>query len=217
MVIEFLGCSVEAYETGFRTLDALYQWLGACRLLSADALKIKRNNAHERNREQKRTVYSRFFHEWLPAHMDMTTTEGDAERNRKVSELRMKYLHDALEFFSKHSEYEAKHAALRLAIDNGCAGDLIKALIAAHSGKADKSLNEIVRAFRRHVVFDEAGKPGVTPKPHLDADSELHKFLNNDRTALEDVETTSSWVRENWEELKGLERLRGKVGNVPIS
>ena len=69
--MRFLGLSVQKYEADFQTLAELYEWLGECRLLSAEAIKIKRENAHKRNRERKRTVFSKFFYEWLPNYMDM--------------------------------------------------------------------------------------------------------------------------------------------------
>ena len=49
-VMRFLGLSVGRYNAGFDTVDELFEWLGACRLLSAEAIKIKRDNAHERTR-----------------------------------------------------------------------------------------------------------------------------------------------------------------------
>lgn len=213
-VIQFLGCSVQEYEAGFSTLDDLYKWLGACRLLSADALKVKRNNAHERNREQKRTVYSRFFNEWLPAHMSVQFEEDEQRRVETVQHLRKQYLQEAVDFFSKRAEYEIKHQALALAINNGFAADLLKPIIAEHSGKQNKHINEILRAFRRYVGFDGNNVPTILSSPHSDEDSELHKFLDESQTSLKDRGMASEWVRVNWEELRAMERQRVKVGVV---
>lgn len=180
-VIEFLGCSVERYEQGFETLDEFYAWLGACRLISADALKIKRDKAHERIREEKRTVYSKFFNEWLTGHMDVEPTQEEVARAETVRCLRERYLQEAIDFFSKRDECDVKRNALVLAINNGLAGTLLKPLIAKHSGRSDKSSSEILKAFRRYVGFDEQSQPVILSKPHTDAESELHKFLDDDQ------------------------------------
>lgn len=211
-VLNFLGCSTEKYEAGFTTIEGLYEWLGSCRLLSPEAIKIKRNNSHERSREQKRSVYSRFFNEWLPARKGITASQNETDASGKILPLRAKYLQEAVDFFAVREEYETKEAALLLAINNGLAANLIKPIIAEHSEREGKQLNEIMRAFRRHVTFDEAGQPGMAAEPHSDAESQMHKFLHADGASLKDQKATSEWIRLHWQQLREMERQRGKAG-----
>lgn len=220
VVMEFLGLSVEGYNGGFTTLDALYEWLGECRLLSPDAIKVKRNNAHERSREEKRSVYSTFFYEWLPERrgfdQGLEDTSGDEEgrksaRTEIIATLRRKWCELAVDFFEKREQFEEMHCNLKLVIDNALAAELLKPMVAEASEKEGKGLNEILRAFRRYVAFDMDGQPLVLDKPHADEDSQLHRFLAADRKSLQDPDGTSVWVREHWDELRGLERRRMKV------
>ena len=220
LVMQFLGLSVQGYEEGFKNLDALYEWLGKCRLLSGYAIKIKRNNAHERNREAKRTVFSGFFQEWLPAHLhtdeelvNTTISEEDkaAKQTEIVRKLRSIYLEEAVDFFSKRAEYEKLHSAITLVFNNASAAELLKPIIAQHSERDGKNLNEIVRAFRRYVGFGTDGQPYILDQPHSDAQSQLHLLLADDKQSLRDSNETAVWVGELWEELRGLERQRIKA------
>jgi hypothetical protein len=220
LVMQFLGLSVQSYDEGFNTLDALYEWLGQCRLLSAYTIKIKRNNAHERNREAKRTVFSGFFQEWLPTHLhtdeelvDTSTSEEDkaARQTEIVRKLRSTYLDEAVDFFNRRAEYEKLHSTITLTFENATAAELLKPIIAQHSEKEGKNLNEIVRALRRYVGIEADGQPYILDQPHSDAQSQLHRFLADDRQSLRDPTEMTVWVGENWEELRGLERQRIKA------
>ena len=212
-LMAFLGLSVASYDAGFKTLNELYEWLGACRLLSAEAIKMKRDNSHERNREQKRTVFSRFFNSWLPAHMDMKHEQDDNERMEIIHQLRQKYLEEAVDFFGKQMDYERMHDALVLAMDNAVAANLLKPLIAKYSGLQEKKLSEALRACRRWIGF-RTNKPSILKTPRTDIESELHRFLGADKTSLKEPQATSEWVKENWDALRTLERQRGKAGGV---
>jgi hypothetical protein len=87
VAMQFLGLSVQGYNDAFQTVDELYEWLGKCRLISNHAIKWKRNTASERNREQTRTIFSRFFNEWLPAHHDNDQeTEPSANEHQDIDQ-----------------------------------------------------------------------------------------------------------------------------------
>ena len=211
LVMRFLGLTVERYDAGFDTMDEFYGWLGACRLLSAEAIKLKRDNAHERNREQKRTVFSNFFNEWLPARMDLDVEQKQLNRPDSLQSLRQKYLDEAIDFFGKRDEYVAKHDRVVLTINCDMAANLLKPLVAQHSQKEGKLLNEIMRAFRRYVGFEANGQPCVLGAAHSDFESQLYQFLAVDGVSLRDPKSTNEWVREHWEELRALERRRMKA------
>ena len=152
VVMQFLGLSIQDYNNGFQTVDGLYEWLGKCRLISTYAIEWKRDNASERQKEQKRTIFSRFFNEWLPAHpgIDQEPEPSDnQEQLALIRRLRLKYLEEAVDFFGKREEYEKMHADLTLVFENAIAAELLKPIIAEHSKREGKSLNEIVRGFRR--------------------------------------------------------------------
>ena len=219
--MEFLGLSPQDYYKGFTTLDALYEWLIKCRLLSPEALKIKRNNAHERNREEKRKVYAKFFYEYLPAHLNVgeelvDASESEASRHyvqqEAIRKLRRQWCQEAIDFFNRRAEYEKMHCTITHAVDNGLAADLVKQLIEEFSEKEGGLVREILRAFRRYVAFDGKGQPYILDKPHSDEDSQLHHFLADDRQSLRDPSGTAQWVSENWEGIRALERRRLKIG-----
>ena len=210
-VMEFLGVSVEDFYKGFTTLEEMYQWVGKCRLLRAEPVKLRRDKAHDRYREQKRTVFSGFFKEWLPRHMDMKPEQDVDEVVESIKRLRKIDLIDALDFFSHvREEFNFKELAVLKTINNATAGALLKPIIAEHSGKKDKGLNEILRAFRRHVGVDEEGHPSILNQPHTDAQSQLDRLLGVDGTSFKDPDAVSEWVKQDWEVLRALERKRGR-------
>jgi hypothetical protein len=203
-------------------LDALYDWLIQCRLISPEAIKVKRNNVHERNREKKRKVYSKFFYEYLPAHLDIgdelfDASESDESRHYvqkdAIRKLRQLWCQEAIDFFNKRAEYEKMHRNLTHAVDNGLAADLMKQLIEKSSEKEGGLAREILRGFRRYVAFNEEGQPYLLDKPHKDQESQLRNFLAEDRQSLRDRSGTARWISENWEEVRVLERRRLKVGD----
>ena len=234
IVMQFLRLSTEKYGSGFQTLEQLYEWLGECRLLEGwCAGRSRRDNSHERQWFAKRTVFARFFTEWLPAHrpgspsptvksdidaaeephqvdgercaLDVTEVAERRENDRRRADLAQ----EAITFFHKEEEHEAKHAALVQYVHSTIAANLLKPIIAEHSGKTDKKLNEVVRAFRRHIGVsipqtrralakdiisvqlvepddgtEDAGvEPQVLELPHTDAESELWKLLVQDSQA----------------------------------
>lgn len=211
-VMGFLGLSSSRYDAGFATLDELYTWLFDCRLLHAESLKIKRDNSHERRREQKRKIYTQFFYEWLPERMDMSVQDADAQAT-EVKGLKSKYLEEAIEFFEKQEEFNAKHRPLERQLQNGIATNLLRPIVAQHSGTDSKHMAELMRAFRRYVGFQEEGLPCVVETPYPDAESQLHQFLADDGETFKDPETASAWTEANWEQVKMQQRLRTKGGD----
>ena len=217
-VMEFLGLSVQVYEEGFITVNALYAWLEKCRLISPHAIKWKREKADVKRRELTRSLFSTFFNEYLPEHdfkeqfaaLDIGDDEPSSELKEAVHTLRAKHLEEAIEFFEKQAEYEKMHNYLIVYIDNATAVELLKPILTEFSGKEGKNLNEITRAFRRHVAFDIDGQPYVLDTPHSDAESQLHCCLAEDRESFKDPEGMREWVGKHWEELKALERQRTK-------
>jgi len=207
-VMQFLGLSVKGYEAGFSTIEQFYQWMGACRLIAPETVKVQRMRAHYF--DQKRTTLSNFYCEWLPEHLPEMDREIDKEEQRATIErMRKQYLHEAVTFFDKEAEYATMHDPLALRLKNAIAANLLRQLIAKHSGAAPKKLPELVRAFRRWVRFTEDGEPYVGETAMEDSDSQLHRFLDSEGKELRDEQATEEFVRLRWEELKALQR-KGK-------
>lgn len=209
LVMQFLGLSLHDYKQGFDTVAELYEWLGKCRLLSAQAIKIKRNNSHERNREAKRTIYSKFFNEWLPERLEFEDIEPE-EQKQIVRSLRSRYCQEAIDFFGKQAEHKQKQQALSCVIGNAKATELLRPIISQCSGRTGKSLNDTIRAFRRHVGFDDQRQPRVLETPHSDDESQLYHFLAEDNESLRSLSDTTAWVGEHCDELRGRERKTSK-------
>lgn len=174
-VMQFLGLDDKAFEVGFTTLDQLFQWLGECRIIEADAIKTKRATSHERRRETTRSVFAKFFNEWLPLHRpDMGVTSpaahdksgqatcesqlaDDAASRAKLQIRRSELVQEAIDFFGKRMEYESKHAVVVRLVRATIVESLIRNLVVAHTGKNDRTkLNEIVRDFRHFTDVNRA-------------------------------------------------------------
>lgn len=212
LIMEFLNLSVDEFQAGFNTLEGLYSWLFKCRLLSAEALKTKRDNAHERRREATRKIYSQFFFEWLPAHMDLEVNMTDEQQRTAVQTQRHVFRDEAVTFFSKTAEFQSMHTALIRKLRNAMAINLLKPIIAEHSGQEGKKLTEVLRAFKRHVGFDEHNQASVLQNPHTDAEAQLFRFLDNDGESLQDPAAVSVFVAAHWKDLKALLRHSSSGG-----
>lgn len=210
-VMSFLGLSVEVWNAGFATLDQLYEWLSACRMLHPVAIKLRRDKAHERKREERRDVYRRFFFDWLPERMpEMSRTSEKDEQRVQIAQLRQRYLDEALDFFDKRAIYNEVHRVMVSTVDGAIAANLLRPLITKHSGAKAKKLAELVRAFRRFVEFDEDRRPCVAAVAHTDADSQLPQFLNDEKTGLANATGADEFVQLRWQTLKERERQRAK-------
>ncbi|KAK0934727.1 hypothetical protein LTR29_013658 [Friedmanniomyces endolithicus] len=222
-VMQFLGLSADRYEQGFATLDELYVWLGNCRGVCAElGWTRKQENASDRAKE-KRTVFMRFLEEWVPAHFPSPPIDSDidcnaAETPREVSidKKRQETLEEAIAFFNVHAEYDIMHEALIRAISNSSAASLLRPIISLHSGRADKQLTEIARAFRRFTGVHSGGNGRLEPRilavPHTDAECELWRLVDvvdvSGERVLRDWAMVSEFVKERWEEVRRLERNR---------
>ncbi|EME81896.1 uncharacterized protein MYCFIDRAFT_78675 [Pseudocercospora fijiensis CIRAD86] len=215
-VMRFLGVSPEKYEAGFATIDAFYTWLAESRLVTADFhIQSKRKNtSKQRQKDRKRPMIGNFFDEFLPAYLNLdthhdstNTTAEDAVpwSSPAMKKLREKYAEEALQFFDKSDAYEIQHNTLVGWLRSQKAEQLIKPIVAEVSGKKERKLAEVVRAFRRRVRFGADEKPYIAEVAHSDQESELRRWLDS-ADSLKDVEAVRAWIEAHWEELKELER-----------
>ncbi|KAF2170988.1 hypothetical protein M409DRAFT_63986 [Zasmidium cellare ATCC 36951] len=221
-VMAFLGLSFRRYAEGFATVSEFFRWLRECRLIDLNIIRKKRNISRDRQKESKRTLYSKFFEEWLPKSYGIEDEESDTDDqvcdspqeeprddDRMRWEKRERLRDEAVKFFDKEEEYRTMFGGLQRLICNLWVERLLKPIIAAESGAKDKKLAEIVRAFRRWVCFLGGTKPCVLPEPHSDAESQLFWFLKS-RRFMNNPDLAQSFVAEHWEELKTLERRWAK-------
>ncbi|KAI7473722.1 hypothetical protein KC351_g10965 [Hortaea werneckii] len=174
-VMRFLALDAEVYEKGFATQQELFEWLGKCRLISWEAIDIRRDNADERRREGKRGVFTAFLNEWLLANRPSATTSDNVANNSKDkhspepknpkttsmkdakarTELRARrseLAQEAVTFFAKREEYACKQVAIVRDARNAIAASILKDILKQVTGKNDnKKLNEIIRAFKKFV------------------------------------------------------------------
>ncbi|KAK1080517.1 hypothetical protein LTR33_005477 [Friedmanniomyces endolithicus] len=222
-VMQFLGLSADRYEQGFATLDELYVWLGHCRGVCAELGWTRRQENSSDRAKEKRTVFMRFLEEWVPAHFpfplrDADTDSDAAKKAREVTvhKKRQETLEEAVAFFDVQANYDIMHESLIRAISNSSAASLLRPIICLHSGRADKQLTEIIRAFRRFtgVHWGENGRLElrVLETPHTDAECELWRLVDvvdaSGERELRDWATVSEFVKERWEEVRRLERKR---------
>ncbi|KAF7189888.1 hypothetical protein HII31_08710 [Pseudocercospora fuligena] len=216
-VMGFLGLSPEKYEAGFDSMKDFYTWLAESRLVTADIhIQSKRKNtSRQRQKERKRTTIGNFFEEFLPVylnldddHDDTSITAGDdvSWPPPAMKKLRQQYAEEALQFFNKRSAYELQHSTLMDWIRSQKCEQLIKPIVAEVSGKKERKLAEVVRAFRRRVKFSaDDNEPYIADVAHSDQESELCQWLDS-ADSLRDVGAVRAWVEAHWEKLKELER-----------
>ncbi|KAI6901768.1 hypothetical protein KC318_g8053 [Hortaea werneckii] len=174
-VMHFLNLDAEVYERGFATRQELFEWLGKRRLIQWEVIDIRRDNADEKRREERRGVFKAFLNEWLPANRPSATTSGteannssdkhspdpehpkiasmkDAKARIKLRARRSELAQEAATFFTKREEYACKHEAIVRNVRNAIASNILKDIVKQVTGKNDnKKLNEIIRAFKRFV------------------------------------------------------------------
>ncbi|KAK4501650.1 hypothetical protein PRZ48_007459 [Zasmidium cellare] len=208
-IMFFLGLSPKRYADGFTTVEDFFSWVRECRLIDMEVIKKKRNISRDRQKENKRTLYSTFFEEWLPNSCDMDDEDADrikgegedAVKDEAVKdevvkdeatkeevvkdedtvrrEKRDKLCTDAVSYFDKEEEYKTMSETLCRLLCNMWTERLLKPVIADYSGAKDKKLAEIMRAFRRWVCFVDAAVPHITVEPHSDDRSQLFWFLRD--------------------------------------
>ena len=105
---------------------------------------------------------------------------------------------------------ESTQSAVAHKLHDARAANLLRPMIAHFSGKDGKQLGGLVRAFRRHIIFDAAGQPCVVEASHTDAESQLRYFLADDAESLKDADAASAWVELHWDEIRSIHKRESK-------
>ncbi|KAK3640494.1 hypothetical protein LTR56_011832 [Elasticomyces elasticus] len=216
-IMAFLKLDVVRYENGFNTLEEIFEWLGGCRMLELDAVTYGSTKSNVRQKG-KRTIYTQFFDEWLPAHRPNTAASDNAVYDpAKKNIVRAQLLNEALMFFKKQDEFEVMHDALVRVVNTALAAQLLRPIIALHSGKGDKGVTEIVRAFKRFVNVDGAMEMTVSETAHRDDESTLWRLvvMGEDKEMMfRDPGAVSEFSKEHWDEIRVLERKRVELAKT---
>jgi hypothetical protein len=210
--MEFFGLNLQRYHAGIRTVEDLFKWLCECRMVSRHSLKReKKIPVMREERKTDRDMFNTFMNGWLPEHLKAKGIDisADAEANPLLSQLRQQYLTEALEFFDRKAAYNKIHRTIVQRRGIETATSKLRPLLAIHSRKKDKALNELLRAFRRNVAYVD-GKPLILAQARSDTNSQLHTFLNHSGTELQDPEGIEAWVKVNFDSVKKVEREREK-------
>jgi hypothetical protein len=224
-IMEFLGLDVKRYQAGFKSTEEVFQWASECEMVSEYSLKREATapiTREEKNvaREKERVMFTEFFENWLPAHLNTRKRTHEAisddDTVMKITlsrptlqELREKYLEKALVFFDKREEYTTLRAAFLHKRNIEHATFKIRGIIAEQTKQSKKGLADSVKAFRRNVAFHD-GKPMILDKARSDTDSALYTFLDESGKELQDPEGVSKWVEANLELVKQTERKRAR-------
>ncbi|KAK5694862.1 hypothetical protein LTR97_009453 [Elasticomyces elasticus] len=216
-IMSFLRLNSVRYGDGFDTLEEMFDWLGGCRLLELDAATYGSTKSDVRQKG-KRTIYTQFFDEWLPAHRPYAASNDNAVYDpAKRDTVRTQLLTEALMFFKKQDEFEVMHDALVRMVNTALAAQLLRPIIALHSGKADKGVTEIVRAFKRFVNVNEAMEMTVSETAHRDDESTLWRLVvvgENKEMMFRDPGAVSEFSKEHWDKIRDLERKRVELAKT---
>jgi hypothetical protein len=212
-VMEFLGLSSGKYRAGFATMNDFYSWLAQCRLLTPDYVgnlqyKLK-DTTSQRQKEHKRPMITNFFKEYIPAHLGEGAAGVDDTVTCKanLAQRRQQWCDEAVRFFRRGEAFEHMRRDIVESIANQTAELLIKPIVGAYHGGKREKVQEVVRAIRRWVVFEQ-GQAQIAAVSHRDEESQLRFWLEGD--GLRDEGAVDYWIKTHWAQCRALERDRQK-------
>ena len=186
--MDFYGFDTNKYWNGFTDEMDLFAWATSGRFFSHEVFQSRIEKSNDRSRQAKRPMYRRFVEEYVPAHV-----ETGAARVWTRQEV----LHEALQSFNKHTEYDAMMADHRTKESEEALWKDIREVLPVEGN----SLSNALKALRRWVNFQD-GKPYITSNPLEEA--VVWKILMAETTR----DNVLRWVEDNWKEAKALEKAR---------
>nr|POE72841.1 hypothetical protein CFP56_30780 [Quercus suber] len=209
-VMRYLHLSYDEYQRGFETVEDLYAWAGACRLLCRETL-AKHPDRRER---RQRPAYETFRNEWVPAHIlpKLRADSTEDERLAFIAGKRDAEVQLAVMLFGLQNEYQVKQMRLVQEVDIAAAAQLIRQVVMQEAGlKAGSSrLTKTMRGIKRGVGARLDGVPFTLSAPVLhNPGLQLRKLLTDDRRGFRDpeavrTEAVRQYMMHNWEDLKEL-------------
>ncbi|KAF2220610.1 hypothetical protein BDZ85DRAFT_173649, partial [Elsinoe ampelina] len=203
-VLAFLGLNWTTYDAGFTTLAATFHWLAQCRLLDPSAFKEAATEHRQRN-IRTRPMFRRFIEDFIP-------TLPEPEPSSLPS--RNDILHQALDTFNKQDEYDRKLTAILAENREIKATSLLVETLKPQgeemSKNLSKNINLVVRAVKRWAYLSEEDKGlRLRAGPEMDVARQMKlRDLLDGEGGMDGRDR--AWVKERFEELKGLEKQRVK-------
>ncbi|KAF1918745.1 hypothetical protein BDU57DRAFT_511485 [Ampelomyces quisqualis] len=196
--MDFYGLDKPRYWAGFANETELFDWATGGRFFSPQVFEKRVEKNNDRARQAKRPMYRRFVEEYMPAH---------AEKNVETTWTREQVLEEAIEMFGMRAEYDAMMDEHYF---KEAEEDLWKEVRGAVPVEGS-SLVVALKGLRRWVTFENGG-PQLATVPDLDDKPAWTKLM-----APGSKESLLSWVKENWEAAKALEKARASAAKVAAS
>lgn len=197
--LEFLGLDVAKYNAGFSTDEEVFQWCAEGRFY--DPPNMKTENANDRARFDKRTMFTTCIREWFPTH---SATLFPPSRK---SYTRPEVLEAALATFPEsRSSYEAAMADYHQEEWEASVLSAIRAVIPLDEDK----ITEIIRGTKRFITYSETTSEWFLSSTSLFEDVAARpEWMGHVKTSV-DKERFVEWIGENWEAVRAKERERVK-------
>nr|POE87529.1 hypothetical protein CFP56_30118 [Quercus suber] len=204
-VMRFLGLSPESYERGFATVQELYAWSGACRVLCQETLA---RYSDERDRRQ-RPGYKTFREVWVPANVAPVLPADSTKEARLafIADRRECEERLAAEVFGKQEEIGTKRVRLVQEIDIAASLLLLRRMVMQESGlrAGNARLTKTMRGVKHWMGAQPGGFPCTLSAPaSQNPGLQLSGLLTEDRKAFRNHEAVRRYVMDNWEILKKL-------------
>ncbi|KAF2746139.1 hypothetical protein M011DRAFT_405197 [Sporormia fimetaria CBS 119925] len=185
--LQFFGLDAPKYFAGFESEEDLFRWVSQGRFFSKREFENRRENGNDRARQRKRGMYRGFIEEFVPS-LEEPSTPGRIWTREQV-------LQEALSTFDKQNEYQSMVRWHEIRERDIAIWARVREIL-----PASNSLNATLRSLRRWVIFSD-GKPSIAPDAMLDN----HPVWGE---VVVDEDDVLSWVWQNWQEVKALEKAR---------
>ncbi|KAF1969420.1 hypothetical protein BU23DRAFT_241049 [Bimuria novae-zelandiae CBS 107.79] len=201
--MDFYGYDKAKYYEGFQDEGELFDWATNGRWFYWKVYEDREEVSNDRARMNKRAMFRRFVHDYMPSCGKGTTGPKKSEEidtdARKANPQRQLVLEEALRTFNKREEYDA------LMLEHKTKGveDALWLQISNSIPLQDAARGTTLKGLRRWVAFKN-GLPYITEQPI--AGSQKLKWTDHitDNT-MSDVLT---WVAENREQIRKMEEDR---------
>lgn len=200
--MDFYGYDKAKYYEGFADETEMFDWATNGRYFYWKVYEDRDENSNDRSRMNKRPMFRRFVHEYMPICGKGTVTDMETQKARPC---RQDVLQEALRMFDRYKEYEAiilEHKtkgvedALWLQINNSIP-----------SQNAGRSV--ILKGLKRWVAFHE-GDPYITEQPIATS----LKLKWSDYVSDEAIPDILVWITENQEQIRKLEEARANEARL---
>lgn len=200
--MDFYGYDKAKYYEGFADETEMFDWATNGRYFYWKVYEDRDENSNDRSRMNKRPMFRRFVHEYMPICGKGTVTDMETQKARPC---RQDVLQEALRMFDRYKEYEAiilEHKtkgvedALWLQINNSIP-----------SQNAGRSI--ILKGLKRWVAFHE-GDPYITEQPIATS----LKLKWSDYVSDEAIPDILVWITENQEQIRKLEEARANEARL---